>query len=312
MPNIEQIGGVDSYTLWVAETTFGTAVTATNHFGLFSDSQFSPGRNLSERRGQVSSSTNGQEFVTKTQGTYDSQLTVNFEPIEFSSLQHIMGPRTGNGSSGTPYVYARANKPASFTIVENTSNEDDDLVYVHAGCVCESWQMRFGENEAPSVSEQFRVKSTAISSTLQSNASLPTGSPYNFDQVVFEAPTGTAVDHLISGVTIRISRDLRWRFGTQITAQSYGFGFIRYEVDIELKHRDDTFISQFLGGSSLAAPSSYATLRIQLSNGASRFVQFNFTNVFIDDRPHSIRLGEDITESLTLSAGGLSVSERTS
>lgn len=312
MANTELIGGVDTYFLYAKESVFGTPVTANLHIGLYQDSNFTPGRNLRERRGVVTSTTSGQEFVTKTQGTYDSQLTVNFEPINFAHLEAIMGTLSGNGSSGTPFTHTRAQKPPSFTLAENLINVEDDQVYRHSGAVCESWQMRGGENEAPAVSMQWKIKETEILDTLLTNTALPAGDPYNFDGWTIEAPTNTELTHIVKGWTLRIRRDLRWRYGPSVTAQSYGFGFIYYEIDLEVASRDDFYAEKYLGGATIGAPTPFATMQIELTNGANRWVRFTYTGVYIDDRPQSIRIGEDVSETVTMSARTLTVTERTS
>jgi len=313
MANGELIYGVDTFQLYGVETTYGTAATPDTHLGLVQENSPTLSRNLRQIKASKGDGSGGQETVATLGGSLDGGLSIPFKPINFDHLQYILGSRTGSGTGADPYIYTRDDKPSTLTITENLDNVDDDDVLEFLGCACERWQLRSGTDEEPQITMDFNVKDFTIDSTLNTNTSLPSGDPYNFDGFSLEAPDGTTIDNIITTVSISITREGRFRKGMSYTNQSYGFGGISFEITFDAKYLDTHFLEKFASGTSgITTPTSYATAALKFTNGANKYVDFVFTDVFIPQDNLTGRINDDLNESVTMHAHSLTVTEQQS
>lgn len=311
MADGELIGGVDSYALYGAESTYGTAVTTDTWFGLTQSVQPRFNRNLKRIDAQAGANGGGQESAAYLSGILGGDLSVTFKPVTFDHLQYIMGARSGAGSGASPYSYTRTNKPSSLTISANYNNDTNDEELIFEGCTATRYQLRMGENEEPSCTMDFSFEDCNPDTTLATNQNLPSGDPYNFDGVTIEAPNGSAINNIGESVTISIERELRLRYGFSLTPQSYGYGRITYRINLRLKYIDKEWLEKFLGANTgFTTLDSYATLAVRATNGANKYVDFVFSNVYIPDYARGDDYGTDITEDVTLEAKSLVVGEQ--
>lgn len=314
MADTELVGGVDTYGLYAEESTFGTAVQPTTHFGSEQTIRVSKTRNLQVLYGAYDGSVGGQQPRTTLAGLYASTISVNFNPINFSHLKYIMGAVSGNGTSGTPYSYTHTTKPVSLTIGHMINNGTTDSRRRHAGCVCRSYSLRAAEGQAPSVSMEFiSGSSPSASTTLDANASMPSGSEYNFDGGSLEAPDGSLISNVIDSVTVTITREARLHYGLSQTAAAYTYGRTVYKLSLTYKYKTDAHWTNFLGSqTALTTLASYATVALKFTNGASKYVDFVFTTVTADPHDDNDVLNEAFTEDVSYTAQGLAIGERVS
>ena len=98
--------GIDSWVLYGAETTYGTAATTiASHFGVLQSITPSNRRNLIQVRGFVGSTTSGRNMIKALGGKFETSLSIEFQPQHFSWLKYVIGTRTGVGTSASKYVY---------------------------------------------------------------------------------------------------------------------------------------------------------------------------------------------------------------
>ena len=314
MADTELVGGVDTYPLYKEETTYATAVAPDTHWGSETTIRVSKTRNLQMIHGVADGTDGGQQPRTTLAGLYASQISVQFSPISFAHLKHIMGAVSGTGSSGDPFIYTHATKPASLTIGHMINNGTTDSRRRHAGCIARTYTIRASEGQAPQCTlEYITGSSPSASTTLDSNASAPTGSEYNFDGGSLEAPDGSAITNVIDSVTVTISRDAKLYYGLSATAAAYTYGRTTYKIAVTYKYKTDAHWTNFLGQqTSLTTLATYASMALKFTNGASKYVDFVFTTVTADPHDDNDVLNEAFSEDVTYTAQGLSITERTS
>lgn len=314
MANTEIVGGVDTYVLYEEESTYGTAVTPDNHFGTETTLRVRKTRNLQKMRGMSDGSTGGQTVRTTLTGKYQSTLSVDFNPISFAHLKLIQGAVSGSGTGASPFSYTHSTRPPSITIGHMLNNGTTDSRRRHPGCIATSYTLRAAEGQAPTCSMEFMSgTSISASTTLDANAAIPTGSEYNFDGGTLEAPDGSAIDNVIDSVTITINREARLHYGLSATAVSYTYGATTYSISATFKYKDDDHWTNFQGSqTAYAALASYATMALRFTNGATKYVDFVFSNVTADPHDDNDVLNEALTEDVTYTAHTLVVNERVS
>ena len=115
--------GIDTYTLYGTETTYGTkASTIASHFGIVQSVTPSNRNNLLQQRGFRGTTTGGRELIKSLGGKYETTVSIEFQPQHCDWLKHVMGTRTGAGTSTSKYVYTT--KITSIT----TSRTENKLV----------------------------------------------------------------------------------------------------------------------------------------------------------------------------------------
>lgn len=314
MADTELVSGVDTYVLYKKETTFGTAVAPDAHFGNETNIRFRKTRNTQKIYGVTDGSTGGQQQRRVLKGKYAATISVDFNPINFAHLELIMGTVSGAGTSGNPYIYTHAKRPPSATIGQMIDNGTTDSRRRHAGCIATSYVLRAAEGTAPTCTMEFQSgTSPSASTTLDANATLMTGSEYNFDGASLEAPDGTLIDNIIDSVTLTINREGVLHYGLSETALSYTYGKTVYSIAVTFKYKDDDHWTNFNGAQTgLSALASYATMALKFTNGASKFVDFVFSTVTADPHDDNESLNEALTEDVTYTAHNLTVTERVS
>lgn len=310
----ELIGGTDTYLLWSVESTFKTSVAPTSHFGSVESARFRKTRNLQLIHGMAATGSTGQLPRRTLKGNYEGTGTVTYKAIDWNHLTHIMGARTGAGTSGDPYVYAFSSKPSSYTIGHMMNDATTDERDRHAGCLARSFTLRFQQGQAPTCTMEYFVASIAVSTTLDAQQSLQSGSEYNFDGGSLELPTSSVITDIIESGTLTVTREVKPLYGVgSETAGAYVYGKTTVALQVSINWKDAAYMTAFLGSATaLSSISSYATARLAFSNGASKYLYANFTNLTIADHDMNDNLNDPLKVDLSFTAENLSFSERVS
>jgi len=185
-------GQIYSQFMYGTETTYGTSVTRnTVHSRIQSYDPFERNNNIYER-----GCGEGMNSVKSYYGPYDCGATVNFNVNDFDFLKHWIGPKTGSGTAGSPYLLTEATEPLmnsansiySFSYeAANTSDATDDVL-LFGGCVGNdftfngevdgilSCSANFFGQKSLSVSSATSYTPSAVSSFVMINGSWKWGS----------------------------------------------------------------------------------------------------------------------------------------
>lgn len=128
-----------SRAMYADETTFGTAVSRDTVLSRLQSISVSENNNMIYERGLGE----GINIVKSYYGPYDCDFSGNLNVNDFDFFQFFVGPKSGSGTSGTPYVLTEAtvgligetNALDSFTLeVINTTESTNDGKLL-SGCV---------------------------------------------------------------------------------------------------------------------------------------------------------------------------------
>lgn len=315
MANAELISGVDSFVLFGTETTFGTKASSVNtHLGLVMDFSSTITRNATEHRGFVGSSGGGQLPEELTSGRFESNLSVEFKPLEWSWLEQVMGAVSGTGTNADPFVYTFTANPDSLTFAHNLNHVTTDRNEIYLGCKFGTVTIRATVGEVVTVSADLMAADMNKSSTLETNQSLPTGQVFNFSGATLELPDASAISHIIDSIEITINRNPERKYGLgAFTAKNTRHKGTEIRVNFTVNTLDEEFIEDVLGGTSaVSSLTENATLTVDFTGAANKIIRFKFTNVSFPDWTEAATLNEFITEGMTGWARGLTVNEEIS
>ena len=311
MANSELIAGTQTYLLYGAESTYGTAATVDKGFGIVRSFKPSGTRNVSERYGMKGSGNTGREGQKFTAGKYESSFSVDLDPQFWDWLEYVLGSVSGAGSSGDPYVYVAGVSPSSITVSNSLNNDTTDREEKYLGCMVSSMTLKASVGEPVSVTLDFISADMDKDATLPSNISSDTGEVYSFEGATLEVPNASAVSNIIDSIEITINTGAEIYYGLGSFVGQIGKAKkLEYSIKCNLKYLDETFIEYFLGNSTdVATPTAIASLGFKITNGATKSVDFVFSNLEVQNFDEELEVNELVVEDITFKALSLTVTE---
>lgn len=306
--------GIDTYSLYAVETTYGTAVTPNLHFGIVQTVTPSQRNNLIPMRGFKGTSTGGRNLIKSLGGKFECGVSFEFQPQTFDWLVYVMGgTRTGSGTSGAPYSYPEGDNPASVTIGTALDMGSEDCNMRYLGSVCNSMTLKCAQGEPVSCSLEFMSADLAKSSTLDSAVALSSDDVYVFSGGSLELPDGSAIGSILDSVEITITNNFEILYGLgSRVGQAAKAKQREYGIKATFKLDRIDLLEDFLGGTtgpSTTNPTRIATLALKFTRADSDQVDFVFTGIVIDEWADGLNYGEIVNEEVTWVAEGLTVGE---
>ncbi len=312
--NSEVVGGVDTYSLFKAETTYGTAVTPDSVFGgLIQNMNFEVIRNNTEHAGFVGTVT-GDGRVTKkfTPGIVEVKASAEFRVQSFDFLEYLMlGTKTGSGTSGSPYVYSIGTSTKSITLSEEIDNVGTDSHRVYAGIVIDSGSIRCSVGEPVMVSLDMKGGKAAATTTVLSKVANLTSDLYNFSGGTIEMPDGTSIGNVIESIEISIGNNYEIKYGFNQEAVSARPRKLTLGVRFTLNYLDDDQLARLFGSATAITTQTPVTLALKFTRATAgaQYVDFVFSNVVINRISDSHQLNEYMIEDIENLASNLVVTE---
>ena len=313
MANAEKIAGVNSYILYGAESTYGTAVSTTKHFGLVTSFKPSLKNNLILGRSFKGTSTGGRNVAKVVGGKFESGFSIDFEPQVFDWMEYVLGTApTGLGTGASPYVYAESDAVGSLTVSHSIDNATTDRDTQYLGALVNTCTIRCSVGEAVTVSLDFVSGDVDKDSTVQSAVALDTSDPFTFAGGSIEIPDGSAISNIIDSAEITITNNAEVLYGLGSRTGQAGVVKARdYNVKFTLKYLDETFIDWVLGSATgPTTPTRSATMSLKFTNGTNKYIDFVFTGVTFEDYSVGADLNEVLTEDMNAICESLSVTEQ--
>jgi hypothetical protein len=239
------------------ETTYKTPVTVTRWFE-YADESIDWNKSIKQGKGlRVGSrvARSGRRVITSAQGGGDFSLEVVSKGLGLL-WQACLGSSVSNLVSGSTFqqVHTLGDNPSSLTVqkglarIDPTSGVVSVDPYTYAGCMVDSWELDFGNDDIPMLKTSINAGdlATATAYTTPSYASTPTVFSFKDATIAsgtLTAPTTTA---LASGTTtiadvrggsISVNNNLATRFnigaaGRQVRP-TQGLRTISGKIDVE-------------------------------------------------------------------------------
>jgi len=302
MANRPISAGAESFTLWKAETAFGTAVTADTHFGLDTAINPSLNNNLTGRRGFKGSATGGRDILAYTAGKSEGSFSVDFDMCDHTFFTHALGTLAAE-------TYSGIDLPLSFTTTTNFDNVTTDRCTVYAGCVIDQATIKGAEGEPVTCSLNCKYAKSDFTGTLLSNTALTGDAPYTFTEATFELPNATTITNIVNGFELTISNNFTFHYGANRVAQYYTAGERAYSLKLDTKYVADLLLTAALGGTGIAAdtPTVSATMEIVLTRPDNDTITFLFGLSPIQTYNLAAQLNNPISESVEIIPATLTV-----
>lgn len=310
--NSEVIGGVDTFILYGAESSYGTAVTPTLMFGgLIQRSNFSVDRQNTEHAGFAGTGTaDGRKTAKYTPGTVATRSTVEFRVQRFDWLEYVLlGTKTGAGTTQSPYVYNLGSLTKSLTITEEIDNVGTDSQRTYPGMVVNTSTIKCSVGQAADVSLELIGGKLTKDSSINSKVAQYTDELYNFSGGTIEMPDGTPIGNVIDSVEISISNNYEILYGFNQEAVNARPRKLSISVRFTLKYLDDDQMDKLMGSSTAITSQTPVTLALKFIRGGSQYTDFVFSNVIINKIEDSHDLNEFMIEDNDLLAASLVVTE---
>jgi len=205
------------------ESTYGTEVSTTTKVGTIR----SIAPNLSWAVSPVQGAGDGREVQSFVRTRFNARIGIVVELHDFSILRHAVGPLSGDGSSGDPYIITEADTvgtdtstditPFSAEVGSEGSTEDVDT---YTGCVIDNFTLDFVLGE-PVVGSFEIITQKVTSSTSKTSYSPLTTKPFYFHSGTFKwGTTPSSVSKVRSvRITYRNNLIVYGDWGTPLIAQ---------------------------------------------------------------------------------------------
>lgn len=260
-------------------------------------------------------------------GPYTSGFEIEFNPTDFDFLKHWVGPKTGAGTSGDPYILTEATDIAlattslqPFTMEAANVYESTDTADQYIGCVGSSFTLSGEIGSKVSCSASAVARSSTQSQTATSYTPVTDSA--------FIVLNGTykwgATPSALSGVrrfsitmTNNLIVDTRSLDNRFIDMPVIGIRVYNFEIDIIMTSSlYSTIVTNFYGqtpssgpvdGSSSVSPTANLEFKVELVNGG------NYANLWLDNcsideisKPQSLGGGVVVMSVRGTSRGGRS------
>ena len=309
----EVISGTDTYILYSAESTYGTAVTPASIFGgLIQSASFDVDRQNNPRHGFVGTNAyDGRVPAQFLPGTVNAKASIEFDAQRFDWLQYLLlGGRTGSGTVGSPYVYSTGSTSSSLTVSEEIDNVGTDSHRVFAGLVINSATIRCSVGQPVSVSLDLMGGKLAKTTTVIGKVAQLSDDVYNFSGGTIEMPDATSIGNVIDSVEIQWNNNYTILYGFNQEAVNARPGKVDMSVRFTLKYLDDDQMTRLMGSATAITSQTPVTLAIKFTRGAAgQYADFVFTGVVINRISDNHQLNEFMVEDVENAGRYLTVTE---
>lgn len=298
--------GYNTGIMYKTESTYGTAVTVdtaiegkvtafagnwTNNF--FREQGLGEGRNAT--------------FTGF--GAFDAGGTIEWIPSRMSFLEYVIGTKSGDGSSGTPFLLTEADSLSSFTM-QAFNDATADMVDTYEGCMLNNVTLTLAEGDLLRASADW-VAETVRTNTAGVAFSADTTDPWNFAQGVLKWGATPSTEAYVTNGSITISNNLFvYRALGSRFIQEPTTGLRRYDFNITVKANSDvlgTLQQDMMGqadtpheGKSSASPTSSLELQLYFEGVTNQKLYLQLDEASIESIGKPVDLGGGIIElSLT-------------
>lgn len=236
------------------ETAWGTAVARDTAIGRIVSGNININNNPTRIRGAGAGRTPDATLYGPLDATFN--FTQQFHDPQLLKL--AIGPRTGSGTSGDPYVLTEASVMSSsglppFTL-EKSSNSSSDEELALEGCVVNTCTLSFSNTSQPITLSMDGIGETSTDSTASTSYTEPSTTPWtDYQLTVAWGSSPTTIGRVVNG-NVTISNNL-------ITNRVTGSRFIQAP---ELGVLDYSFSLTVL-----MSETSYQTLKTSLYGGST-------------------------------------------
>lgn len=271
---------LSEYITWAEEGTYGddTALTVTNTHGIMKS--FTP--NFNNNLVYIYGIGGGRTPLQTKAGVLEASFNQTFQMQNGAWLKHVLGSRSGSGTSISPYAYALANSPPTLTVEKawNTPTTANTLRFL--GSLCNRAAIRCEEKQPAMVTMDWIARTLKRGTTYQS-ITPSSDAVYMFLNGTLEIPQSSTLLEIPSVDLQMINNaenyyEIGSRLGRGVFKNNEFLGTIRARMI------DGSSLQDALGGStspSTGTPAAKATLRLNFTDG-TRYIYINYTNVRYD------------------------------
>lgn len=300
--------------MYGTESTFGTAVAATTPIdGRVSNFSARMSNNFLSLRG-LGDGRNVKDFIY---GAFDVSGSITFDVGNFDFLKYAIGPRSGSGTAGAPYLLTEANEYGtgasdinSFTMVVNKEDGSSDVEDTYTGCIITDFTLSGAEVGVMTCTANFVAQKVSSDTSIANAYTSSTVTPWvNIQSVVSWGATPTAIAKCTNwSVSYQnnaiIYRSIGSRFIEQPVAgeRGYGFSFVVRDQQSVLT----TFTKELLGdasepytpndGSAGVTPTASLEFKLVFTGAGDRSATINLDESVLNDNDTPVSRGNDIVQ----------------
>ena len=306
MTNTQKIAGVDSYVLFVKESTYGTVVSTTNDTFSYIQS-FTPSvkNNMIATRGFVGSAGDARAVQKYSPGQLDVSWNMDIIPNDFSFLRYVLGSASITGSTST---FTTVDKPSSFTMSNNLDNVTTDRQELYGGCVVNTMTLKAAVGEPVSINLEGLSSIIQYGTTLSDNVVNATDSIWTFQHGTLNLDG--AVSNIIDSVELTVGNNWEVKYGVGSRLAQAAIPKARdISLKFTCKYLDNTLIAQLLGATtptSTGSPTAVASSVLTFTNGG-KTLTITISNGFIEEFSETNNLNDLVTEDFTLNAKSIGI-----
>ena len=298
--------GYNTGIMYKSESTYGTAVTVdtavegkVTAFGANWANNFFREQGLGE----------GRNATFTGFGPFDAGGTIEWIPTEIDFLQYVVGAKSGDGSSGTPFILTEADTLTSFTM-QAFNNAASDMVDTYEGCVLNNCTLTIAEGDLLRASADW-VAETVRTNTAGAAFSANTAAPWNFAQGILKWGASPTTEAYITNANITISNNLfvYRALGSRFIKEP-ATGMRRYDFNVTVKANSDllgTMQQDLMGqantpiaGTASASPTASLELLLYFSGPTNQVLNIQLDEAAIETISKPVDLGGGVIElSLT-------------
>lgn len=239
--------------LYGLESVYGTPVTASTSIGRLQNLSFTVNNNPIKSHGLGA----GRNVTASSYGPLDCKWSFDQELNDGGVFALLVGPRTGSGTAGSPYLLTESTSVSTtdlpFFTFEQSSNDTTDDGIIMSGCVADTFTVNFALGAPAKLNATGVGYNVSNVSSGQAYTEVAT-KPWVFHQITVKwGASPTTIARVVSG-TVSMTNNL-------VAYRSIGSRFISQP---EPGLRDYTFsITVYM------SESSYQTLRTSLYGGGA-------------------------------------------
>lgn len=301
--NSERISGVDTYVLYAKQTGYGTQVTPTTIFGgLVTRANFDDDRQYNERPGFAGTQAwDGRATAQHLAGTMSSTGTVDFDAQRWDWLELLLlANRTGEGTTGTPYIYTTGSTSTPISISEEIDNVATDSSRVRT-MVLNSARIRCGVGEPVSVSTSFIGGGVVVSGTVNAKQAQLVDEVYNFSGGTIKIGDDDFIN-VIDSVDLNIDNNYTLLYGFSEEAVNARPGKLSISMDVSAKYLTDAQMTKFTG-------KTLVDVILKFTKGTNKYVEFTLKDVVLNRVGTDHSLNEFVIEETGMIAKRIEVKE---
>ncbi|MFA5412774.1 MAG: phage tail tube protein [Candidatus Micrarchaeia archaeon] len=303
------LADLSSYGAYAEEATYAddTGLTVTSTHGIGKSISEDLKNNLVYHYGIGG----GRSPLQVKAGILEASFETTFKVQNGTFLKHVLGARTGSGTSGSPYAYAVANAPASLTYEVGHELGTTDRAVRYLGSMCQSARFRVAEKEEVTASMGFIAKTIKKGTTFQTI--IPSSDAiYNFSNGALEYGSTPFAEIVSAEWNILNHAENYYEIGSRL-----GKGIWKtreFLGTIRARTVDSYWMDKFLDGGtgsttpSTGTPTAVASMRLNLTDG-TRYIYAVLSNIYVDNWKGTVEQGNVVEEDIQVRALGCSATE---